>query len=400
MVMVTAVIEFFTWLITLPVILALTIFSIETLFGLMHFTTSVETRGPTEIVILMPAHNEAAIIASTIAKLEDVLVDTVSLLVVADNCSDATADIVRALGHRVIERRDAELKGKGFALAFGQDFLAQAPPQCVIVLDADCETDNISVSLLASLAITTGKAVQARNILKPDPAASPMVQISSFAFWLKNVVRQRGQQRLGGPALLCGTGMAFPWSLFETLPLATGNIVEDLSLGIHLTKAGKSPIYFDDAVVLSNAAHETAMLVQRTRWEHGFVATARQVAIGAITKGLSTRNRKLFQIGLHLLVPPLALLFALAIAILIVLFAGAYLSGSTVAFIALSLSTAIAGSSVLLAWVVGGHRWLSLRALLRVPVYVIWKIPIFLGLARKAAPEWNRTERGDEGSNI
>ncbi len=45
------------------------------------------------------------------------------LVVVADNCSDATAEIARAMGATVIERHDETNKGKGYALDYGFRFI-------------------------------------------------------------------------------------------------------------------------------------------------------------------------------------------------------------------------------------------------------------------------------------
>lgn len=391
--------DFLAWLIAFPAMLALGIFSVETLFGLRRGRRAAIKAFQPRAVILMPAHNEAATISATLDKLSDVLSGGITLLVVADNCTDSTALIVRGLGHRVIERDDPNHKGKGFALAFGRDFLQHDPPQCVVVFDADCETDPESIRLLTCRSLAEDAAVQARYILKEDRSASPKVQISNFAFWLKNVVRQRGQMRLGGPAILAGTGMAFPWRLFTGLPLATSNIVEDLALGIFLTQNGQAPIYLDEAVVLSSAANERATLAQRTRWEHGFVTTAKQFAFSALWHGILRGNRKLFQLGMHLLVPPLVLLFIVAFVTLSVLFVLLFVTGSSAALLGLTVSVAVAGGSVLLAWCCGGKRWLSFGALLHLPFYFLWKVPILKGLAVSKAPEWNRTERNEEGSD-
>ena len=98
----------------------------------------------------------------------------------------------------------------------------------MIIFDADCETASASIRDLSRHSLKLGLPVQARYVMRADRTASPILQISNFAFWLKNAVRQRGINRMGGAALLTGTGMAFPWTLFEKLPLATSKIVEDL----------------------------------------------------------------------------------------------------------------------------------------------------------------------------
>ena len=386
------------WLVALPPLIALSIFILETFFGLARLRETPPPPGQPATVILMPAHNEAATIGSTLDRLRPALTQNIRLLVVADNCTDETAKIVRSLGHAVVERHDPENRGKGFALAFGRDHLLADRPECVVILDADCEIDAESLSTLTRTCVARQVTVQSRNILGEAPRAPAKVQMSSFAFWIKSVVRQRGEMRLGGPALVTGTGTAYPWALFQTLPLATSNIVEDLAIGIHLTRNRQAPVYLDSASVRSAAADEAATLSQRTRWEHGFLETARTFAFGAIRDGILSRNRKLAQLGLHLIVPPLTLLLLASLAVLAAIGILAWLASDWSAFIALAAAILLAASAILLNWAVEGRRWLSARAMLQLPLYMVWKLPVYLGFLRGRTIGWVRTERTDEGT--
>lgn len=69
--------------------------------------------------VVIPAHDEEAGISSTIESLlaMDYPRELFSLLVVADNCSDATAERARLAGATVLVRDDITRRGKGFALA-------------------------------------------------------------------------------------------------------------------------------------------------------------------------------------------------------------------------------------------------------------------------------------------
>lgn len=381
------------WAIAFPAIAALSVFSAEALFGAARLRAKTFSGPVPRTTILMPAHDEVATIEKTLFLLAPILSDNIRLLVVADNCSDATAQLVRSAGYEVIERVDPDRVGKGHALAFGRDHLRAAPPACVIVLDADCETDGLSVEALAKCCLANNAAVQASDVLKPDLSASPKVQISNFAFWIKNVVRQRGAQRLGGGAVLMGTGMGFPWTIFESAPLATSNIVEDLALGIHLTQSRQAPIFLEQAMVVSAAASESATLGQRTRWEQGFLATAKSHGLRALGAGLLSGNGKLLWLGLHLLVPPLALLMSSALAVLAFLGAMALAIGYYSAFWSLIIAMAIAAVAVLLNWFTGGRQWLGFMALICLPLYVVWKIPVYIRFAKGGRTAWTRTER-------
>lgn len=384
------------WILALPPLIALLIFTAESLLGLMPFEEgAIDTPYPST-TILMPAHNEAATIGSVLDNLESISNDDVHFLIVADNCDDDTADIARSRGYEVIERYDAEHRGKGFALAFGRDHLAASPPECVVILDADCEIDPVSVAMLSRTCIARDISVQAHYVFKPDLKASAKVQMSNFALWIKNVVRQRGGRRLGSPAILNGTGMAFPWRVFQTLPLATPNIVEDLALGIYLTRMRQAPVFTELAHIQADAAAETATLQQRTRWEHGFLETARTIAFAALREGIATGNRKLFQVGLHLMVPPLAFLLLLSFAILVLLGFIAEFTGQWASFLALGFGIFLAFFAIFTNWLAGGYRWLSFGALIQLPLYMTWKIPVYLGFARGETVGWTRTDRSAE----
>ena len=231
-----AVIEALAWLLAfLPAALLLW-FTIEVLAGLRPLESLQEHGGqPPRTTVLIPAHNEEGGIAGTLASLGTA--PWLHILVVADNCMDQTAALARQAGAEVIERREPALRGKGFALAYGRDHLAgkamDERPEAVVVLDADCRTDQASVTLLAQHALLHEGPVQARNLLTTDGSASPLTQISNFAMLVKNLVRARGLQRIGGGIPLFGTGMAFPWPIFSEAELATDHLVEDMQLALN-----------------------------------------------------------------------------------------------------------------------------------------------------------------------
>ena len=50
--------------------------------------------------------------------------------------------------------------------------------------------------------------------------------------------------------------------------------------------------------------------------------------------------------------------------------------------------------TVLLAWIAHGRKVLPLRALLLAPLYVLWKLPVYVRLVRRPERAWVRTERG------
>lgn len=384
------------WGFVLAVSFPLAVFVVELLVGLWpgRIDRTVAAKG--SVAVLIPAHDEETGIAATLAALSRVAPAGTRVLVVADNCTDATATIARAAGAEVVERHDADARGKGYALACGRDQLARGPeaaPEVVIVLDADCRLTPGSIETLATAALANAAPAQAINLISGDRAAPPMVQVSSFAMVVKNLYRSRGMQRLGGSALLTGTGMAFPWLLFAEARLDTGSIVEDLALGIEMTRAGHAPRLVETASVRSAPADMRDALAQRRRWEHGFLDTVRRYAWPVLAGGLRRGSRAEVLLGLHLLVPPLALLLLLAGAVLTITTALVLTGADALPPLTLGAMLTLVLVLVLVAWVSGGRPYLAASALLRAPLYMLWKLPLYAGFLRKPEARWSRTPR-------
>ncbi len=378
----------------LPTILT-AVFVVEVAAGLRAGGAgpAVDPAAEVDGVVVMPAHDEAPVIGRTLAQLRAALGPRARVLVVADNCVDDTAASARAAGAEVIVRTDPGRRGKGFALAFARDHLRQSPPTAVAVIDADCGTNRASLDRLFALAAGTGRPVQAVNLLRPDLKAAPMVQVSNFAFMLKNLVRQRGLARLGGRVNLTGTGMAFPWPIFSAAPLATDDVVEDLGLGIDLSASGRPPLLASDATVWSGASTTEGTLKQRTRWEGGFLSTSLRRALPLAMRGLGRGDLRLAWSGLSLAVPPLALLAMLDGAALFIAAGLALAGASIVPAIVLALAGIAAAVSVVVVWRRFGRAYLSPASAARLPLYVLWKLPMYVGLAKRRPKAWLRSGR-------
>jgi cellulose synthase/poly-beta-1,6-N-acetylglucosamine synthase-like glycosyltransferase len=379
----------FAWLLLLPVALISAIFATEVAMGLLPARRASPIGRPTHIAIIIPAHDEEAGIADTVGALLADAPAGIRLLVVADNCGDQTAGAASAAGAEVIQRVDPHHIGKGYALAYARDHLASRPPEIAIVIDADCRITPGGISRLAAVSAGSAAPVQANYLMRPHRSAGPLVQFSGFAFLLKNLVRQRGLRRIGAPAILTGSGMAFPWPIFAAAPLAGGDIVEDLALGIALAKGGQAPIFLPDVTIWSDPGSTGATLKQRRRWEHGFLRTARR----ATPSLLASARWPLIWLGAHLLVPPLTLL---AIAHLILLAGLAAFCPAGASPVALTTEAVVAAALLLViafAWFREGREQMQTATWLLLPFYIIWKIPIYLAVLLRPERDWTRTDR-------
>lgn len=385
------------WALAVIATAPLLVLCVELLAGLWPARWAGSANPDCRVAVLIPAHDEQSGIVVTVTALFAVVPAGTRVLVVADNCSDDTAELARGAGADVVERNDSDARGKGFALACGRDWLASGqggPPDVVVILDADCRLLPGSLEALADAALRASAPVQAVNLIDANLAEPAMVQVSGFAMLVKNLYRSRGMQRLGGAALLTGTGMAFPWPLFRDAHLATGSIVEDLALGIELTQAGHVPRLIHSAGVRSAPAALDDALAQKSRWEHGFLDTLRSRALPLLARGVARLSPAQALLGLHLMVPPLALLLVAAGGILGVL-AGLTLLGADAApLLTLTGVLLVALVQLFCAWLTGGRDYLSGRALLKLPLYILWKLPVYINFLRKPQVDWNRTPRG------
>lgn len=383
-------------LLCLPLIVIDAVFLAEVTLGIAPSPDRRPAARPARIALLIPAHNEEAGVRAAIAAIRAAVPPETRLLLVAHNCDDRTADEALAGGAEVTPLDDPGRRGKGYALAHGRDVLALDPPDVAIIVDADSVPEPGTVERLAATALDSGRAVQACYLLRSRAGDAPMVQISNFAFLTKNLIRQRGGRRLGAPALLTGSGMAFPWPLLAELDLATGNIVEDLALGVALVRQDRAPLFEERARVWSMPSSEKGTQTQRARWEGGFMATARRFALPLIGDGLRRGAWPLTWMGLHLLVPPLTLLLIVNAAWSVLLAVVALFGGPLAPLVTMAMLLLLLLGAVLAAWAAAGRQVLSGPVLARVPLYILWKIGLYARLVRKTeTPAWVRTERVD-----
>ena len=378
-----------------PLLLANIVFVTEVLLGLRASRPGGLARPAGSIALIVPAHNEQGIIRASVARMIAGAPAGTRIVVVAHNCTDATAEEARAGGAEVHVLDEPDRRGKGYALAGGRAFLAAAPPVTAIVVDADCTPAVGAIVRLADTAERTGRAVQASYLFSPCRGAGPIVQISNFAMLVKNLVRQRGGRRIGAAALLTGSGMAFPWPLFATLDLATGNLVEDLQLGIDLIRRDSPPVFEGRATIWSDPSSVAGTGTQRARWEGGFLDTARGLGLPLLSRGIARLNWQMIWMGLHLFTPPLTLLLSLNMAglalWLLLWMVGAVPGVATAVALLIAVGVVIA---ILLAWAFAGRAMLTAGALVRLPLYLAWKLALYARIVRgQEAPAWTRTER-------
>ncbi|MDJ0787924.1 MAG: glycosyltransferase family 2 protein [Myxococcota bacterium] len=385
-------------LMALALVLPALVYSVENLAALWgranRGATREESAERPSFAVLVPAHDESGSIAATLSQLKPQLGPGDRLLVVADNCTDDTASIARSLGVEVTERDDADHRGKGFALVHGLDHLDARPPDVVIVLDADCRVGGEGLTVLARRAASLQRPVQAEYLIESPADAGPLSSISAFALLVRNRVRPLGLRALGLPTQLTGSGMAFPWDQIRNAPHLRGHLVEDLVLGIAMAEAGHAPV-FEPGVEVRSVLPERlgAASSQRTRWEHGQLDTLLRRGPLLIARGLVGLRADLVGLGLDLVTPPLALLVSLLLGLGALSLGGVALGLSPLPAGLAFAGLGAVGATTLSSWWAFGRDTVPFRTLALVPLYLLWKLPLYFRFLVDPERRWVRTER-------
>jgi cellulose synthase/poly-beta-1,6-N-acetylglucosamine synthase-like glycosyltransferase len=351
----------------------------------------------TSIAVVIPAHNEELVIAESLNTIIPQLKEDDRLLVVADNCDDRTAEIAKEMGVLVIERKDTINRGKGYALDYGLQQLQANPPEVVIFIDADSLVEENALSILSERAKMTNKPIQALYLMEKPQESSFKDYISAFAFKLKNLVRPLGLSSLNLPCLLTGTGMAFPWQIINSVDnLASGEIVEDMKLGIDLTIAGYPPQFCPSVKITSILPQkQEAVITQRTRWEHGHLQNLLTYVPQLIIASWQKRKIELLFLGLDLAIPPLSLFIVISLATVLINGLFFIMTTETIPLLLSIISYTLTTISILLTWFKFAQKDLPLSILIKSPLYILWKLPVYFKFLTQKESQWIRTDRNN-----
>ena len=349
------------------------------------------------LVVLVPAHDEAALIARCVGSLnaQTYPADLYELIVIADNCTDDTAAVARAAGAEVLVRDRPDERGKGRALRWAMDqIVARTPgPDGIAVVDADSVA---APDFLESLVVPLEQgapAVQGESLLAED--GSSAAAFRAAAFLLINRVRPAGRAVLGLPCTLAGNGMLFSSELLRAHPWNAFTSAEDLEYSIELRLAGVRPVFAGGAILLSPAAPTAdAAEHQQLRWEGGKLHVARSQIPRLVAAAFRLRKPSLLDAAFELAILPLGLLAAVTAAGTIV---GA-IAAATGLLPAWSLAPWVAGLVTIPLYVLIGlnaaHAPRSAyRALAQAPLFVLTKVRRLPRLFTFRPDTWVRTER-------
>jgi cellulose synthase/poly-beta-1,6-N-acetylglucosamine synthase-like glycosyltransferase len=372
---------------TLPLILELLVLTIAALWPKVPVETERAGSNVDQLTVLIPAHNEEALIGRAIQSvLQSADSAATKVLVVAHNCTDATAAKAKAAGASVLVLNDSTRSGKGYALSEGFRAALAGDSQAVLVMDADSLMDANLIAHVRHQLQAGARALQCRYEVN-NSHDSARTKLMSLAFFGMNVIRPRGRARLGFSAGIMGNGFVIHRDVLTLVPYGSHSIVEDVEYHLALLRAGIRVRFIDTAGVRGEMpATGKSSRAQRARWEGGRIHLMQRWAPKLLVNLIRGRVS---------LLEPLFDLLALPMASVVILL----LIMACFPFLWIRVYVMV-GFAVLIFHVTavaikGPGLSESMKALSTVPAYILWKVWIFPETWRtsRADAKWVRTDR-------
>lgn len=348
-------------------------------------------------VILIPAHNESLGIINTLLSAKSEINEGDVVLVVADNCTDNTAQVAKENGAICIERENTKNIGKGHALQFGIDYIKDMSEvfHTIVVMDADCIFAPNCLNELLYASQSEDCVAQALYLMKSPNKQNIKLNINEFTWIIKNWIRPLGRKKLGISCHLQGSGMAFPMRILNKYSLASSNIVEDLELGLNIVKGGDKVLFKQHAVVTSLfPENEEGLDIQRKRWEHGHLSIVGKMP-KTIFIGLLKLNFRLALQAIDAAIPPAVIwiMIIMLMGLATIIYGVFYQFSWAIAYLT---SISFLTFSLICCWLYYGRDILTLTQLKGMVPFVLSKFTIYKSFVSNREKTWVRTKRDDE----
>lgn len=225
----------------------------------------------TRFMIVIPAHDEVNVIKATVSRLLTINYppELFSVHIIADHCSDSTAEAARQAGAIVHERNEGPRTGKGAALSWlFHKILKDQPCDAVVIFDADTRVDNDFLRVMDWRLAQGPRVIQGQHIIRnPEDGLFPALTWAMFL--VDNRFQNLGRSNLGWSAKNMGDSICFRKDVLLLLGWGEG-LTEDYDLRNKLLFHGIRILYepaargYGEAPISWDRAR-----AQRARWLRG-----------------------------------------------------------------------------------------------------------------------------------
>jgi len=260
-----------------------------------------------KFAMIIAAHNEETVIAGIVKNLKSLKypADMYEIFVIADNCSDKTAEIARKNGARVYERFDPEHKGKGFGLEwmFKNLFALDEHYDAICILDADnLVSKNFLMEMNKQLCL--GHKVIQGYLDSKNPHDTWISGNYSLSYWISNRLFQLPRHYLGLNCALGGTGFVMATSVLKEIGWGATCLTEDLEFSIKLVLKGMRVAWAHDAHVYDEKPLKLKQSWrQRVRWMQGHCDCAERYLKALLARAFKKGDKVAFDLGIYLIQP-------------------------------------------------------------------------------------------------
>jgi cellulose synthase/poly-beta-1,6-N-acetylglucosamine synthase-like glycosyltransferase len=350
--------------------------------------------------IAIPAHNEANVITATINKLRqmDYPEELFNICVVADCCSDKTAELARQAGAVVYDRTEGPKTGKGAALSYlFEQILSEDQSDAVIVFDADTQVDPNFLKYMEFHLLQGEQAIQGNHIIRnPDDGWFPALTWAMFM--IDNRYQNLGRSNLGWSAKNMGDSICFRARVLSDTGWGEG-LTEDYHLRQKLLLKDLKIIYEPHAIGYGEAALNWSQArMQRARWLRGTSDASRQFGKQLLLEGIRRRRPALLDGALQAYLPSYSTLTVATSIIFLFQVFSSWLMGLTfpsALITAWGILLVLNFVYPILGLVLEGAPIKAYLAIFSGPLFIAWRTWIaFTARFRTRKVQWIRTEHG------
>ncbi|WP_206155020.1 glycosyltransferase family 2 protein [Clostridium muellerianum] len=267
-----------------------------------------------KFALLVAAHNEEMVIGNIVDSLKelDYPKDLYDIFVIADNCTDRTAEIGRQHGGNVHERNVSDKRGKGYALEwmFARIFKMDTKYDAIAIFDAD---NLVSKNFLNEMnyKLLKGYKVVQGYIDSKNPDDSWITQSYSISFWTSNRLFQLGRANLGLSSQIGGTGFCMDTETLKKLGWGSTCLTEDLEFTCKLVLNGHKVGWSHNAIVYDEKPLTLKQSWnQRKRWMQGFADVFSRFFLRLMKKAVKERSFITLDCALYTMQPYVTLFMA------------------------------------------------------------------------------------------
>ena len=233
------------------------------------------TKKTHKFMCIIPAHNEEAVVASLVESLNelDYPKESYDIYVIADNCTDKTAEVAKKAGAIVYERHDPTKKTKGYALNWflQQKIEEDAEYDALCIFDADNIVDKNFLKAMNKHLNQGEDVVQGYRDIK-NPTDSWVSAGYAIFYWTMNRFYHLARYKIGLSPMLNGTGFMVKFEVIKPDGWDTKTLTEDIEFSLKRIIKGKKLGWATDAIVYDEEpVGFKQSWSQRTRWTVGHI---------------------------------------------------------------------------------------------------------------------------------